>query len=170
MNKILIAGCSGAGKSTLSKALNEISGIPIYPMDNYYFNENWKGKDDDTWEKIVKDIASKDAWITDGNYSRTMKYRLEKADVAIFLDASTWTCMYRVIRRTLKYYGKERPGMVKGCKERFDLQFLHYVTTYNMVRRKKIMGIIESYSDQVEIVILRNKKEIQAYLDSIPRT
>ncbi len=40
--KILIIGNCGAGKSTLARALNEKTKIPIYHLDKYYWEKNWK--------------------------------------------------------------------------------------------------------------------------------
>jgi len=60
------------------------------------------------------------------DYGRTMDIRIERADTIIYLDYSTLQCLWRITRRTWKYFGQERPDMHNECKERFDLDFYHY--------------------------------------------
>ena len=38
MNRIMVIGCPGSGKSTFSKALHEITDIPLYHLDMMYWN------------------------------------------------------------------------------------------------------------------------------------
>ena len=35
---VLVAGKTGSGKSTFSRELNKITGIPLYHLDNMYWN------------------------------------------------------------------------------------------------------------------------------------
>ena len=42
MQKAIIVGCSGSGKSTLSRKIHTLTGLPLYHLDNifwqiYYF-------------------------------------------------------------------------------------------------------------------------------------
>lgn len=40
MNRVIIIGPGGAGKSTFSRKLAEITKLPLYNLDNIYWNEN----------------------------------------------------------------------------------------------------------------------------------
>ena len=35
--KILVIGCAGSGKSTLSKELRDITGLPLFHLDNIWW-------------------------------------------------------------------------------------------------------------------------------------
>lgn len=40
MKKIIVIGCPGSGKSTFSKALHEVTGIPLFRLDMLFWNED----------------------------------------------------------------------------------------------------------------------------------
>ena len=167
MNRVLVIGCAGAGKSTFCRRLNEIIKKEVIYLDQYYWKPNWKETASSEWQKLVTSLASKAEWIMDGNYSNTFNIRIIKADTIIFLDFPTWKCLWRVIRRTLKYYGQVRPDMPEGCRERFDWQFCHYILTFNIRRRKKILELLDSLHDHKRIVILKNDPQVHLFLQSL---
>jgi adenylate kinase family enzyme len=93
-----------------------------------------------------------------------MDLRLAQADTLIYLDIPTYKCLYRVISRTIKYYGQERADMPPGCKERFDLGFLHYVAVFNLIRKKKLLRKLSILKEEKRVFILRNQKEIESFI------
>lgn len=162
----MVIGCCGAGKSTLAQKLSIITGLPVFHLDQYYWKENWVESEKQEWREQVIELANKDSWIIDGNYGGTMDIRLHTCDTVIFLDYPTFSCIYRVLKRTAKYHGTERPDMPKGCKERYDLDFLHYVATFNIRRRKNLYQKLQSLSEK-EVVILKSDKEVSQYLENL---
>ena len=164
MQRIMIMGCCGAGKSTLSKKLHQITGIELIHLDQYYWNENWVETEPKKWKNTVENLASKEAWIIDGNYGGTLDIRTKKADTIIFLDFPTIICMKRVLHRTWKYHKKTRPDMTEGCNERFDLDFLHYVATFNLRRRKKLLQKLEVLKKKKAVHILQSDRQVRAFL------
>lgn len=165
MQRIMVIGCCGAGKSTLSKKLHEILKLELIHLDRHYWKPNWVETPRSEWEPIVRELAAKDSWIIDGNYGSTMDIRLARADTVIYMDFNTPTCLYRVCSRAIKNYGKTRSDMTEGCPERIDFKFLHYVATYNMLRRKSQMAKINKLSDEKIIIILKNDKEADQFLE-----
>ena len=165
----MIIGCGGAGKSTFAKALHKVTGLPLIHLDRIYWNPNWQGTEQTEWEAIVKEIAAKPEWIIDGNYSRTMDIRIQQADTIIFLNRSRWRCLYRAIKRTIIYRGKTRSDMHPECPERFDWEFLRYIFNYNRTRRPAILKKLEGLRDFKEVLILRNDRELEAYLEGCQR-
>ncbi len=168
MKRIMVIGCCGAGKSTLSKQLQEITQLELIHLDQYYWKPNWTESKGEEWKKVVTSLANKPTWIIDGNYSGTMNVRLEKADTVVFLDFTTLTCLNRVLKRTFKHWGKVRPDMPEGCKERFNLEFLHYVATFNLTRKKALYKKLEGYKNKVDLVVLKNSKEVAQFLKRLP--
>lgn len=164
MKRVVILGCCGAGKSTFSRKLAKLTKLPIIHLDQHYFNPNWKEKDKNEWNKIVADLAQGKEWIMDGNYSSSLSLRLPHADTLVYLNNGTLSNLYRVIKRIIKHYGRQRPDAAPGCKERFDLDFLHYVLIFNWVRKPRIVKTINMYRGQKEIVILSSDKEREEWL------
>lgn len=167
MDKIMIIGCSGAGKSTLARQLQKILGIELIHLDQYYWKANWVETPSEKWQSIVKELMHKNQWIMDGNYGGTMDLRLKEADTVIFLNFSTWLCLYRVVQRTIKYYGRNRPDMSIGCNERFTFQFLEYVYNYKKTRTPKILKKLKAFENSKQIFILENDRQVQSFLHKL---
>ena len=167
MRKIMIIGCCGAGKSTLARQIHDITNIRLVHLDQYFWQPNWVETQTTEWEKIVSRLSDLPSWIMDGNYGGTMDIRLNKADVIIFLDRPTWLCLYRVIKRVLRYHGKTRPDMKEGCEERFSWTFLKYVYHYNRTRKPKILEKLNHYRAEKEVFVLRNNRAVRKYLKEI---
>lgn len=164
MKRIMVIGCCGAGKSTISQKLKQLTGLPLFHLDQLYWKSGWVETPRVQWEPLVADLAKGDEWIIDGNYSSTMDLRIPRADTIVFLDYPTYKCFYRVVRRIMKYRGKERPDMPEGCKERFDFEFLHYVATFGFHSRKRIMRKLESDGVRKRVVLLKSDVEVEKYL------
>jgi len=167
MQRIMIMGCCGAGKSTLAKKLSKLTGLEAIHLDQHYWKPNWTESEPEEWNRTVKTLAEKPQWIIDGNYGGTMDLRTEKADTIIYLDYSTIKCLWRITKRILKYRGEVRPDMSEGCRERFDLEFYHYVAFFNLTRRKKMMEKLEDLKDQKKVLIFQNDLEVEAYLKEL---
>lgn len=161
---MLILGCCGAGKSTFSRRLSSQTNLPIIHLDQHYFEPNWKEKDKDTWNDIVSNLVLQKEWIMDGNYSSSLNKRIPHADTIVYLDNGTISNLYRVIKRIIGYYGRQRPDAAPGCRERFDLAFLHYVLIFNWVRKPGLLKLIKQYQGQKDVAILGNNKQREAWL------
>ena len=170
MNRIMIIGSCGSGKSTLSHQLKRAINLPLYHLDQYYWKPNWTETPKEKWTTIVSELANKDKWIIDGNYGGTMDIRFNRADTIVYMDISTVKCLWRVMGRMWKYHGKVRPDMPEGCKERFDLDFIHYVATYNLLRRKSLLIKLKELSREKKIFQIKNNKDIKTFLDNIKIT
>jgi len=167
MQRILVLGCCGAGKSTFARALHERIGIPIIHLDREYWNPGWIETEKSAWEQKVATLTEQPRWIMDGNYGGSLPMRIPRADTIIYLDQSTTTCLWRITKRTLKYWRAERPDMVSGCKERFDLEFFHYVAVFNLTRRKNILQLIRSVQDQKTVHIFKTDDQALTFLNSL---
>jgi adenylate kinase family enzyme len=167
MKRIMVIGCCGSGKSTFSRELHKVLGLNLIHLDQYYWQPNWTETKKSIWEKTVTELANKPEWIIDGNYGGTMDTRLNRADTIIYLDMPAYKCLWRITKRILKYHGKVRPDMPAGCKERFDLEFYHYVLTYNMLRRKSILKKLTSLKSDKRIEVFRNDGETRKYIKEL---
>lgn len=165
MKKIIVIGCGGAGKSTFSRKISKKLNIPVYHLDKIFWNKGWIETQQEKFDSDVKEILTKDKWIVDGNYLRTLDMRSEKADTIIFINMPTYLCLYRIIKRRLMYIGKSRPDMAEGCPEGIDFDFFKWVLTYNKKIRPNILSKLESYKDK-KIIIFNNRKDIKDFIES----
>ncbi len=126
----MVIGSGGAGKSTFSRRLGEISGIEVVHLDKLCWRAGWIEPPKAEWLKIVEDNLKKESWIMDGNFGGTMDLRLATCDTAILLDLPRTVCVYRVLKRRIKYRRTNRPDMTRGCHEKIDYEFLRWIWDY----------------------------------------
>ena len=167
MKKILVLGCCGAGKSTFSKKIHSILKLDLIHLDQYYHKPNWEEPGRDEWERTVDSLVQKPSWIMDGNFSDTMDFRIKNADTIIYLDYPTLKCFWRVIIRIFKYHGVVRSDMANGCKEQFDLEFLHFVLTFNSKNRKRFIQKLNLVKDEKKVLVFKTDKQADKFLAQI---
>ena len=115
-------------------------------------------------------ICDKDAWIIDGINLRVMEYRIQRADMIIFLDVPRYLCFYRIFKRTFKNYGKETTSSPQGCPERFNwefIKFLKWVWDFKKKYPAAVKALLKKYSDDKQIYIFRSQQEVDAFIKKI---
>lgn len=166
MERVMIIGCGGSGKSTLARALGEKTGLPVIHLDKLFWREGWVSISRAEFDALLGQELEKPQWIMDGNFDRTIPWRLKYCDTAIYLDFSRFACMRGVIKRILTTYGKVRPDMGEGCPERLDWDFLKWVWNFNKDKREKMLAAL-SDAESVNTVILKNRRQVRQFLESI---
>lgn len=161
-NRISIIGGSGSGKSTLATILSKELDIPAIHLDAINYNANWVEIDRTKRDSIIEAKAKEERWIIDGNYNKTLKERLNNADLIIWLDYSSFAHLKGVLKRIIKNYNKEKAEL-PGCKERFNLTFIKYVISYNKKKRPEVQKMVNEYSDN-KILIFRKQKDLNTWL------
>lgn len=99
----------------------------------------------------------------DGNFGGTRAMRLAACDTVIFLDLPRWLCMYRIVKRTIKYHKGTRPDMAEGCEKRFDPEFLLWVWNYPNSGRRRVIQELNGLADK-EIITLKSRIEVTDFL------
>ncbi len=166
MKRIMIIGCPGSGKSTLSKQLAMKLKLPLVHLDQIYWKSNWQPISNETFDELLLHEVRKDEWIIDGNYSRTISMRLEACDTIIYLDYHRMTCLFGVIKRVIKGYGKTREDMGENCPERLDPDFLRYVWTFNRSRRADYLDLL-SHQQGKQVIIFRHRRAGTKFIRSL---
>jgi adenylate kinase family enzyme len=164
MRKTVIIGCGGSGKSTLARRLGEILKIEVVHLDKLYWRPNWVEPPKDEWQKTVEEILKRDSWIMDGNFGGTMEMRLQACDTAIFLDFPPTACIYRVLKRRLKYRNTNRPDMSVGCNEKVDLEFLLWVWNYRKTKKPAVEEKLKILSNKKAVFHLKSQKDVEKFL------
>lgn len=166
MNKILIIGSSGSGKSTLSKQLQEILGIPLIHLDKEYWKPGWLKPANDEWSQRLQELCNMDQWIMDGNFISSLEYRLQYADMIIWLDINRIKCLYRAIMRVIKTSKKHRSDMAYGCIERHDIEFYQYIWNFPKSTRPRIQQLLSDCAKK-KVIVLRNNRDIKSFLNRL---
>ena len=122
MRRVLVIGCPGAGKSTLTRALAETLGLPAVYLDRLWWKSGWINRTRAEFDARLDAALAGDAWVMDGNYLRTLPRRLERCDAVLFLDYPRRLCLFRALRRILRWRGRTRPDMAEGRLHRLRLE------------------------------------------------
>lgn len=161
-NRISIIGGAGTGKTTLSNLLSKKYNLPVTHIDGIHHLKNWQVRDKAERDKIILDIVEKEKWIIDGTYKDTIKQRLEKSDLIIWLDYSTFAQLKGILKRFFKNPGKEKPE-IPGCNERLNWEFFKYVLKYNNKKRYHVVNALENI-DKSKIIIFTKQKALNKWL------
>ena len=145
--KIMVIGCSGSGKSTISKKLCDITGLPLFHLDNIWWKPDKSHISREEFDQKLEEILRTDKWIVDGDYSRTYETRFKACDTVIFLDYSTDVCMNGIKERV----GKARTD-APWIEQELDPELVELVENYEKDNRPVILPLMKKYSDVKQFV------------------
>lgn len=162
MKKVIVIGCPGSGKSTFSRALHNATGLPLYPLDMLYWNENGTNVPKRTFMERLSQTLKKERWIIDGNYGSTMELRMRFCDTVFFLDYPLDVCINGIKSRK----GKKRPDIPCTTLEDEDAEFMGFINNYRSVNRPAVMELLRKYSNK-RIIIFEDRNEADEFLSQI---
>ena len=125
--RIMINGPSNAGKSTLADAIASKLNIPAVHLDRFSHEEygNWIPRSPEDFKALHDAAIRDDAWIMDGNYSRLMPQRYERATGIVIIND-------HLLRRYLRYFNrslfqKERMGGLESGRDSVKWEMLRWI-------------------------------------------
>lgn len=169
MKRILIIGCNASGKTTMARKLSEKLNLPLIHLDKLYWRDNWTHATDEEFDELLLEELKKDEWIIEGNIKRTLPKRLKYCDTVIYLDFPSFVCVLNAIKRLIQSHNKSRPDMGGKCVEKFNLKglkFINSIWSFNTKNRKDYYRMIKE-ENQVEVMILKNRKQVNEYLKNM---
>ncbi len=161
MKRVIVIGCPGSGKSTFSRALQKITGLPLYHLDMMYWNSDRTTVPKEVFLRRLNEAMAKPFWIIDGNYGSTMEMRFCKCDTVFFLDYPKEVCLRGVEERR----GKMRSDM-PWVENKTDEEFIGFIKDYNKESRPKVIALIEKYSDK-NIITFKTREESDKFLKTL---
>ncbi|MHB8927486.1 MAG: DNA topology modulation protein [Bacillota bacterium] len=162
--KVIIVGSAGAGKSTLAKQLGPLLGLEVIHLDALFWKPGWVETPRDEWRAIQQRLITRDSWLIDGNYGSTLDLRLAAADTIIFIDLSRWLCLWRVLKRRVKYHGRVRSDIGSGCPESIDWEFFRWVFRFPTDERPQVLKKLEQHAPGKTVYRLRTPAEVGRFL------
>jgi len=157
MQKVLIIGCPGSGKSTFARKLHEQVEIPLYHLDNLFWNADKTTVSSEVFKNRLDNILQQPSWIIDGNYASTMEWRIQHCDTIFFLDYPTEVCIEGVRSRK----GKKRSD-IPWIEEEDDEEFLQFIQSFHNKQRPMIWELLQTCNK--DIYIFTTREEANQYL------
>lgn len=174
MKKINIIGTSGSGKSTFAKRLAKRLELPYIEIDAIFWGKNWYWPPDEAFFARLEKTLDREAWVLDGNYTRTTAIKWEAVDTVIWIDFSFPRTLYQVISRSIRNLITKKelwPGTGnRQTIQRFfskDSIVLSTIKVYRKNRRKYLKMMNSSEYAHIEFVQLRNLKECSQFLSQV---
>lgn len=159
MKKIVVIGCPGAGKSTFARRLREMTGLPLYYLDQIWHKADRTTVSKEEFDAKLREIIQQDSWIIDGNYLRTMENRLESCDTVFFLDYPLEICLEGAKARI----GTLREDM-PWVETEFDEEFRQWILDFPEDQIPVIYELLKKYETEKEIIIFKSRDEAEKFL------
>lgn len=166
MERLLVIGPCGSGKSTLAVELGRRLALPVHHLDAVAWLPGWTEMERPEFHRRTAQMVAGKCWIIDGTHGGSLNLRAPHADTIVYLDFPIRLCLWRLVKRVLRYRGRTRPDMGADCPERFDAAFFWYVARWNSGPRIRLHKRLEGHWDKV--VRLRSPSELVRWLDSLP--
>jgi adenylate kinase family enzyme len=110
INKICIIRNAGSGKSTLAQQLAEVFNLPVHHVDVHFFVSEQELLSDEGWRQKLISMLCEDKWVIEGG-GDNLELRLQAAELVIFLDISTYVCLWRVMKRYVRFKFFNKPNL-----------------------------------------------------------
>lgn len=167
MQRVMIIGSPGSGKSTLAVKLGEKTGLPVFHIDQIHHKPGWIERTQDERSALTLKVHAHEKWIFEGGHSTTYPQRVARADTCIWLDLPLGMRVWRIIIRTLKYYGKSRPEMPENCPERFNLDFAIWILTTWKKQKIEAQKLLDTAPAHMTTHHLRSLEDVSRFLDQL---
>jgi len=174
--RINVIGTTGSGKSAVAAAIAERLGVPRIELDALFWKPDWGETPDDEFLPKVEEATRGDAWVLDGNYSRTRPMVWPRADTIVWLDYRFPTVFGQLLWRTIRRAVTKEP-MWGGCVETWRKGFLSRdsilvwcLKTY-WKRRRNYPAVFEKPEHRhLTVIRLRSRRETAMLLRNLDHT
>lgn len=162
MKKIIVIGCPGAGKTTFAEKLSRLTGLPLYYLDAIWHKPDRTHISREEYDARLQEILARDAWIIDGNYSRTMETRMAACDTVFLFDLPVADCLQGATQRL----GKGRYDM-PWIDTELDPRLKAEIEAFPEKNLPGIYALLERYKTGRKIVIFKSRYQADEYLKTV---
>lgn len=160
MKRAIVIGCPGSGKSTFSRALRDLTGIPLIHLDALYWKPDRTTVTREEFDEKLNAAMNNESWIIDGNFQRTLETRIERCDTVFFLDIPTDICLDGISSRK----GQPRSDMpwVEN-EDEADSDLEDFVKAFETDGKPFILTLLKKYPDK-KVYKFTSRAEIDKFL------
>lgn len=162
MKRAVVIGCSGSGKSVFSRKLRDVTGLTLYYLDMIWHKPDGTNISREEFDEKLRSIISRDSWIIDGNYQRTLETRIKACDTVFLFDLPTETC----IEGALSRIGKRREDM-PWFENELDPEFRQWIESFRENQLPEIYKLLEKYKNGRQIVIFRTREQSDKFIEKL---
>ena len=159
MQKVIVIGCPGSGKTTFAEKPQKRVELPLYYLDAIWHKPDKTHIPREEFDARMAEILATDAWIIDGNYGRTLEWRLAACDTVFLFDLPTEVCLEGVISRI----GKRRNEM-PWMETELDLEFKAQIEAFPQKELPTIYALLEKYKADKTVVVFQSRAQADAFL------
>lgn len=160
-DRICILGPTNSGKSTLASAIAREIGTEAIFLDRLYHRPGpgWRPRPAAEFERLHDAAIAGPRWVMDGNYSRLLPKRLERATGFILLDISAPRSLVRYLRRSL-FEGGRQIGGVGESGDAVTWAMLRHILRVTPANRRRYAALFPTIS--LPKVLLVSARRIEA--------
>ncbi len=173
--RVNVIGNSGSGKSTFARQLAAQLGHPYVELDALFWLPNWQQSSDEVFFAKVETALAGDAWVLDGNYTRTVPIKWRRVQTVIWLDYPLPLVAWRSIRRAISRAAtKQELWPDTGNHETFQKSFLskdsivlYSISHYHRTKRRYETIFANPNHPSIEFLRLRSPVQSNSYIQSL---
>lgn len=162
MQKIIVIGCPGAGKTTFAQKLAKKTGLPLVHLDAIWHKPDKTHISREEFDLRLSAVLSQDAWIIDGDYSRTLERRFLACDTVILFDLPTEVCIGGALSRL----GQARPDM-PWIDDELDPQLKMQIEQYKTQNLPAVRDLILKYGQQKNVLVFHSREAAEEFLNEV---
>ena len=162
MQKVIVIGCPGSGKTTFAEKLQKKLDLPLYHLDAIWHKPDKTHIPREEFDAHMAEILATDAWIIDGNYSRTLECRIAACDTVFLFDLPVEVCLEGVISRI----GKKRNEM-PWIETELDAEFKAQIEAFPQKELPLTYALLEKYKNDKTVLIFQSRAQADAFLTEI---
>ena len=158
--RICIMGPSNSGKSTLAEAIARKRSLPLIHLDRLYHlpDTKWMPREPEDFYRLHAEAVRQEEWVMEGNYTKCIHPRLERATGLILLDVPVTIALLRYIRRC--YSSTPRIGGLNTGRENVSWAMLRYIALIAPGNRPHYRTLFEQST--LPGVMLTSSRDINA--------
>ena len=162
MKKAIVIGCPGSGKTTFSEKLRDKTKLPLFYLDAIWHKPDRTHISREEYDERLSEILALDAWIIDGNYSRTIESRMSACDTVFLFDLPGEVCLEGAVSRL----GKKRYDM-PWIDTELDPRLKSEIECFGDKNLPDIYALIDKYGAGREVIIFKSRQQADEYLSGI---